>query len=374
MMYQLSPLFKIGFSDISDIFKIMRSYLIMQKNFYSMIVSDFIITKYTTPKKLLNLALILVQHYITKGDRVIGYPIKAVIDPISYCNLRCPLCPTGRKDESQKKGFMRFEEFKKIIDEIYEYLFVVDFYNWGEPLMNKDVFRMIKYAHEKRIKTRMSSNITLLTKDKAKMMIESGLDVLIASIDGVSEETYSKYRVGGNFNKVMDNLINLVEMKRELGAKNPEIIWQFIVMRHNEHEVEKARGMAKKLGVKIKITPSRVDMGEELHDNIEKLVSRFGNWLPQSVSRYVDGKKLIKPKNCLFLWTQVVINPDGSIAPCCGSYSDKDNFGNVFKEGGVIKAWNNKNFMYARKVVREKNKNADIICVNCLKNGFLESN
>ena len=96
--------------------------------------------------------------------------------------------------------------------------------------------------------------------------------------------------------------------------------------------------------------------------------------MPKDLTRYIDGRKLIKPRNCLFLWTQVVINPDGTMSPCCGSYSYKDNFADVFSEGGVLRAWNNTNFMYARKTVREKNKRANIICVNCLKNGFLESN
>ncbi len=359
---------------ISDVLKLVKSYFLMQKNFYSMVVSDFILTRYATPKKILNLAMILFQHYVLKGDRVFGYPIKAVIDPVSYCNLRCPLCPTGRGDNSRKKSMMKFDDFKRIIDEIYEYIFVVDFYNWGEPLLNRDVFKMIKYAHEKGVKTRMSSNLTVLAKDKAEMMVESGLDVLIASIDGASDDTYSKYRIGGSFRKVMNNLRTLVETKKRFGAKNPEIIWQFVVMRHNENEVEKAKKMAKERGVKIKITPSRVDMGYELQKDIDKLVSEFRNWLPNNMTRYINGRKLIKPRNCLFLWTQVVINPDGTMSPCCGSYSYKDNFADVFSEGGVLKAWNNTNFMYARRTVREKNEKANIICVNCLKNGFLESN
>lgn len=358
----------------SEIINLLKSYFILKKNFYSMVISDFIFTPYTSAKKIANLFLILLQHYLIKGERVIGYPIKIVVDPTNYCNLRCPLCPTGRGDPSRPKGFMKFETFRKIVDELYEYLFVIDFYNWGEPLLSKDVFRMINYAHSKKVKTRMSSNITLLSEEKAKEMVESGLDVLIASIDGASEDTYKIYRVGGDFKKVMKNLETLVKVKDELRAKNPQIIWQFVVMKHNEHEIEKAKEFAKKLGVKLKLTPTRVDMGLELTQDMDYSIKPSAKWFSKKIIRYFNGSKIIKPKNCLFLWTQVVINPDGSVSPCCGSYNKKDDMGNILSDGGVLKTWNNEKFRYARRVVRNKIQNANIICVNCLKNGFLESN
>lgn len=352
----------------------MRGKIFILKRHIKRLIYDFILTKYSTPKKFLNLIRILFQHYIIRGKKVYGYPIKLVIDTTSYCNLKCPLCPTGRGDMSRTRGFMTFENFKKIIDEIYEWIFVVDFYNWGEPLLNKHIFSMIKYAHEKKIKTRISTNMTIMNRKIAEQIVESGLDELIASIDGASDKTYSKYRVGGNFEKVMKNLKMLIDTKKEMKSKTPKVIWQFIIFKHNENEIEDAIKIAEEIAVdEICFIPTRADMGKELAMKDEEKQKLFSNFFPsKKYSRYIDGRKLVKPKNCLFLWTQGVINWNGSVSGCCGIYPEKFDFGNVFEEGGFMKVWNNKKFQYARYIVKNKIVDESVFCSNCIKNGFLE--
>jgi MoaA/NifB/PqqE/SkfB family radical SAM enzyme len=172
---------------------------------YFITISKLFFSKYVTPKKLLNAIAVYLQ-YLLKTERIIGYPIKIYVDPASVCNLKCPLCPTGNGDKSRSKGFMKFEAFKKIIDEVKDYVIQVDLYNWGEPLLNKEIFKMVEYAHKLGIRTRISTNLTILSESAVENMINSGLDELIASIDGASEETYQKYRVGGSFEKVIENL------------------------------------------------------------------------------------------------------------------------------------------------------------------------
>ena len=361
-------------SKFLEVFRINRGVLLIYKYFLKILLSDFIFTKYTSPTKLFNLLLILLQHFLIRGQKVVGYTIKITVDPTSYCNLRCPLCPTGNNDTLRSKGFMSFELFKKIIDEVGRYVFVVDFWNWGEPLLNKDIFRMIRYANEKRIKTRVSTNMTVMNEEIAQRLIESGLDVLFASIDGVNRETYSKYRVGADFEKVMANLRTVVEVKKKLSAKNPQIIWQFIIMRHNEHEVETVLKIARELGVKVKLAPTRPLMGYEISMSEIDVVKNFANWFPShKYSRFVNGKNLLKPKNCPFLWTQGVINWNGSVSPCCSVYPENSDFGNILSEGSFMAVWNGKNFRYARAIVKNKTPDPRIICSECVKKGYFIS-
>lgn len=347
--------------------------ILIYKRYLKRLIFDFILTRYTSPKKIINLFLVLLNHYVIRDKKVYAYPIKLTIDPTSYCNLRCPLCPTGRGDNSRPKGFMKFEDFKKIIDELSDYVFVIDFFNWGEPLLNKEIFSMIKYANIKRIKTRFSTNFNVFNENMARKLVESGLDEIVLSIDGASQETYSKYRVGGNFEKVMRNIKILLSIKNEMRSKKPKIIWQFIIMKHNESEIQKALDMAENLGIEISFIPTRADMGEEIILSDREKIEKYKNWFPSSkFSRYSAQSKLIKPRTCLFLWTQGTINWNGSVSGCCAIYPESADFGNVFESGGFMKVWNNEKFQYARYIVKNKIIDESVICSGCIKNGFIE--
>ncbi len=176
-------------------------------------------------------------------------PTYLTIDPFSACNLRCPLCPTGNGTNTLRKGTLQLDVFKHIIDEIGTYLYNIDLFNWGEPLLNKDIYDMISYAHERHILTSISSNFHFFDEAAAERMISSGLDYLILSIDGATPKTYKKYRVRGKFKRVVENVRILTETRKRLGKKTPYIFWQFLVFRHNEHEIEAARELALELGV-----------------------------------------------------------------------------------------------------------------------------
>ena len=334
-------------------------------------MEEYIFTPYTSPKKLANLFLAFLEN-IFKPEVARAKPIKLVVDVTNFCNLRCPLCPTGRRDKARSRGFMDFEKFKKIFDELAPYLLVVDFYNWGEPLLHKEICKFVSYAHSKKVRTRISTNLTVLPDDVAVCLLKSGLDVLFASIDGVSADTYKKYRIGGDFDKVMENLRKLVRFKRELGAKT-KIIWQFIVFKHNIDEVKKLYKEAREVGVDgVKLVPSRIDMGYENFFSKSEKLAVFSDWLPGGkFSRYIAGGPLLEPKTCLFLWTHAVINWNGSVSGCCGVWPEKFDFGNAFEEGSFLKIWNGKNFRKARWIVKKKIPYSNMVCSNCVRNGFI---
>lgn len=327
----------------------------------------------STPKRIWNLFKVQFQKLLTRDDRSWGAPIILVFDPSSICNLHCPLCPTGQGRKERSRGIATFNNFQKIVKEIGDYLFFVEFTNWGEPTVNKDLAQMIKYSHDKNIETLLRTNLTLVNEKSCHNLVRSGLDEIVISLDGATEKTYLKYRRGGNFSKVIENIKYLVNAKKQWKS-NIRIIWQFIASSQNENEISKAKGMAKELDITLNVVPLRVDMGQEVIANREEQVEKDFSWLPKNekLSRYDYSKKQNRhlEQTCRWLWTKLVVNWNGSVSPCCAIWEEKFDFGNAFTDG-LLNVWNNKKYQRARQLVREKKPINGIVCSKCLKNGFI---
>jgi radical SAM protein with 4Fe4S-binding SPASM domain len=199
-------------------------------------------------KKLLNACLVETSVYF-KPSRPWGWPTHLMVEPSSHCNLSCTLCPvTLGLDRPQ--GHMEFQTFKKLLDEIGEYLFTLLLWDWGEPFLNPAIYTMIAYAGQKGIKTISSSNGHLFAlQDKADNVIRSGLDTLIFAVDGITQATYERYRQGGKLDLALEGMRMVVARKKALGSKTPLVNFRFIVMGHNEHEIPQVKELARSLGV-----------------------------------------------------------------------------------------------------------------------------
>ncbi|MBM3251211.1 MAG: radical SAM protein [Candidatus Omnitrophica bacterium] len=297
------------------------------------------------------------------------------IEPGNACNLNCPLCPTGRREEGLEKGFMEFCLFKKIFDDLEDYLSCINLYSWGEPLLNKDLIKMITYAKDinKGIRITTSTNLNITNKEMLKGLVVSGIDEIIVSCDGASEASYSKYRVGGDFKLVMDNLRYLAQTKTAFKAKTA-VIWNFLVFRHNEHEIEMARKTAQAIGVLFRIGLMRTSMKDEILKPHQDAISKDKDWIPDNpeYSAYDKEKCVTKKiiKTCRKPWQEISINWDGKVFPCCAVYGGKYNFGNV-KEKSIREVWNNRFYLEARKQILNKRAGATTICGICRNNGFM---
>jgi len=213
------------------------------------IVDGWQYLKTLTPYRLWNAARIFVTYHIskrTKKNYHAGYPISISLEPTTSCNLRCPECPSGLRAFSRPIGMLETELNKNIIDQLHKELTYITYYFQGEPYLNKDFTDMVGYASRHNIYTATSTNAHYLTDANCKKTIESGLSRLIISIDGVKQESYGKYRIGGNLDKVIDGTKNMVKWKKATGSKTPFIIWQFIVFGHNEGEIEEIRQLPKR--------------------------------------------------------------------------------------------------------------------------------
>ena len=192
-------------------------------------------------RRVLNGAKVLSSYYLSKWTRrpvQWGFPISISFEPTTSCNLRCPECPSGLRAFTRPTGMLKKNFFNETIDQLSKELLYLVFYFQGEPYLNPEFLEMVKYASEKKIYTATSTNAHYLNDQNARMTVESGLDRLIISIDGTTQEVYQQYRVGGNLDKVLEGAKNIVKWKKELKSKTPFIFFQFLVVKPNEHQLE----------------------------------------------------------------------------------------------------------------------------------------
>jgi radical SAM protein with 4Fe4S-binding SPASM domain len=179
-----------------------------------------------------------------------GIPPILQIEPSNVCNLRCLTCATGAELMKRPAALMSFDMFRDVIDQVKDYVCLLVFWSWGEPFINKDAFRMIRYAKDSGLLVHTSTNGHYFhTREEARKVIDSGLDSLIVAVDGLDQPTYEKYRKGGSLHRVIGSIENLVAERASAGARHPMITLRFIVMKHNEHQIDRVMEFARGLGV-----------------------------------------------------------------------------------------------------------------------------
>ena len=284
------------------------------------------------------------------------------IEVTNFCNLKCPECPVGiRKNSNFKKSHFNIELYKKIIDELKPTLQHIILYFQGEPLLNKQLSEFIQYAHNSEIYTSTSTNGQLLTKNNAKIIIKSGLDKLIVSVDGSTQETYEKYRVGGSLEKAIEGIRNIVSQKKELNSATPLIEIQFLVLKSNEHQILEMKLLAKELEVD-RLTFKTAQLYDfENGNELMPTINRFSRY-----KKIENGKYKIKnqqPNHCWRMWSGAVVNVNGEVLPCCFDKASEYSFGNVL-ESSFSECWNNKKASGFREKILQNRKQFEM-CRNC---------
>ncbi len=241
------------------------------------------------------------------------------IEPTTACNLRCPECPSGLRSFSRDTGNLKEDFFRKLIDDMHRQLMYLIFYFQGEPYINPNFLNMVKYAHDRGIYTITSTNGHFLHPENARKTVESGLDRILISIDGSTQEVYEQYRKEGKLETVLQGARNLVAAKRDTGSATPHIIFQMLIVRPNEHQIEDVKKLAKEIGVnEVKLKTAQVynyEKGNELIPTLDKY-SRY--------KQHAPGQWKVKNtllNQCWKLWHACVITWDGIVVPCC---FDKD--------------------------------------------------
>jgi radical SAM protein with 4Fe4S-binding SPASM domain len=275
-----------------------------------------------TFKRAWNAIKVIYSFYESKAKgRAIqrGLPMSISFEPTTSCNLRCPECPSGLRSFTRPTGMLEGDLFRKTIDELSDTLLYLIFYFQGEPYLHPKFLELVTYASQKGIYTATSTNAHYLNDAVAKRTVESGLDRLIVSIDGTTQDVYEQYRVGGKLEKVLEGTRNIVKWKKALKSKTPHVVFQFLVVRPNEHQIEDVKRLAKELDVdELGLKTAQIydyEQGSDLIPTIDKYARYEQN---------DEGKYQIKnplDDSCWKMWHSCVITWDGKVVPCC---FDKD--------------------------------------------------
>jgi radical SAM protein with 4Fe4S-binding SPASM domain len=290
-----------------------------------------------------------------------GLPVSVSIEPTTSCNLRCPECPSGLRSFTRPTGMMSFETFKEIIDKVKKTTPFLSFYFQGEPYLNPGFFQMTSLAVSQKMYVSTSTNGHYLNEENALKTIKSGLQRLIISIDGTTQETYGQYRIGGNLETVWAGLKKLVEVKNRLKSHTPKIVVQFLVVKPNEQQVDEIKATAKKEGIDgVKIKTAQLYN----YENGNPLMPENPKF-----SRYKimgNGKYQLKnpmKNHCLRHWMTSVITWDGNVLPCCFDKDAQHILGNILS-GDLPDILRNKESESFRKQLSKSRKSIDI-CSNC---------
>ncbi len=315
--------------------------------------------------KMSNLFAVNFQ-YRQRHESLISFPYGLIVDPSNGCPLRCPGCLHNRVFQNKihpdwPPGLLNMETYKKFLDQYGPYASIILFFNWGEPLLNKQTPEFIAMAKSYMLRTSISSNLSV--EFDADAIVLSGLDHMTLSLDGITPETYGKYRHGGNLDLIVYNIQRLVSAKIKHRVSTPILSWQFLLFEHNKHEVDAAREMALRLGLdeirfvhpydvpwdqNIQVAteiepqvyrfldnPESITKQEER--SIAKLSNRFneifavewaGRLKKQNNSNFVkrDGK------TCRWLYTTTCMDALGRFLPCCYAPRSKTGLNYIFSE------------------------------------------
>lgn len=317
-----------------------------------------------TPRRLWNAVRVTSSFLLSAVSRrplLWGQPPILTVEPTNVCNLDCPLCVTGNGRLTRSSGRMTFDTFKHLIDEIGDYVLYLLLYHQGEPYINRDFLRFVEYAKRKHIYCTTSTNAHYFDRENSARTVASGLDTIIVSIDGADQQTYEKYRVGGDLDRAKRGIRNLVEAKVRQRSRTPYVLLQFLIMRQNEHQIPLMEQMAEELGV-----------DKLLKKNIQvETLEEAETWLPSEdkFRRYrYDGNDFTVKKGgqgpCPRPWLTTLVNWDGTVVPCCFDKNGRHVFGKVAAQAPYNVVWNNKAHREFQDAMLNARDRIDI-CENC---------
>ncbi len=317
-----------------------------------------------TPRRIWNMSKVISSYYYSMWSKKPvqwGLPISLSFEPTTSCNLRCPECPSGLRSFTRPTGMLQKDFFKETMDEVGKDLTYLIFYFQGEPYLNPDFLDMVKYANNKKIYTATSTNAHYLNDANAKKTIESGLDRLIISIDGTTQDTYEQYRIGGNLEKVLEGARNIVKWKKELKSSTPFVIFQFLVVKPNQHQIEDVKKLGKEIGVDEVAFKTAQIYDYENGSNLIPTIDYYSRYQQNNNGTYSIKNKM--SNHCWKLWHSCVITWDGTVVPCCFDKDATHQLGDL-KDTSFKQLWQGGKYHKFRTALLKGRGEIDI-CKNC---------
>ncbi len=292
------------------------------------------------------------------------------LDASTVCQLKCPSCPTASGETGKKlgSGFLKFDDFKKVVDG-NPWISHIELSNWGEIFLNKELIKMLCYAykHNVLLSARNGANLNNVQEDVLEALVKYKFQMITCSIDGASPETYSVYRVNGNFDQVIENIRKINRFKAHYKSPYPKLKWQFIAFGHNEHEISKARRMAVDLNMTFRLKLSWEDLYNKNFSPVKDpdlIRQETGLGVADRIEfREKFGQEYALRSGCSGLWNRPQINHDGRVLGCCVNFWD--DYGNAFIDG-LTECLNGTKINAARKALMGEGDGGETIpCLRC---------
>lgn len=293
---------------------------------------------------------------VTGKADIKGMPVSISTELTNNCNLNCPHCTSGSGLMARKRGFMDIGLFKKVMNEVAPYLYNVNLYFQGEPMLHPMFFSFLGNSGNSR--TVVSTNGHFLSIENSEKIVRSGLNKLIISLDGMDQETYSAYRVNGSVMSVIEGIKNVTQAKK---SHNSSLIIeiQLLVNRFNEHQIPQVRRLAERVSASLRLKSMQILNKEEV-----------SSWLPsdRKYRRYKmkEGEYKLKnslPDRCARLWFNPVITWDGKVVPCCFDKDSEYVMGDLNYDS-FREIWNGPKYRIFRKSIL-KGRHMIEMCRNC---------
>lgn len=316
-----------------------------------------------TPKRVWNGLLLRLSYSVSKWLKkpiIWGKPLAISVEPNTSCNLRCPECPSGLRSFSRPTGMLQAEVFQNILDQVSAHVAFLTFYFQGEPFLHPKFLELVKQAKTRNIYVSTSTNAHYLSKETAKRVLESGLDRMTISIDGTTQEVYKQYRVGGKLDKVLEGTKNLVEARKNAQKKAPYIVFQFLVVKPNEHQIDDAKQLANDLGVDEIVFKSAQIYDYENGSPLIPDNAQYARYKKVG-DRYVIKNKLLN--QCWKMWHSCVFTWDATIVPCCFDKDAEHPMGSL-SEQRFDDIWKGPKYQAFRQALLGSRSKIDI-CKNC---------
>jgi radical SAM protein with 4Fe4S-binding SPASM domain len=315
-------------------------------------------------KRNINLFFTKLSRYL-KLSLSLGMPQTMIIEVSALCNLKCALCPTGTDTLKRDKGLIKQSDYERIITEVGPYLRYLNLYFCGEPLLHNKICEMIQYAKIKKVSTvQLHTNANVdFSEDFIKKLILSGLDLLVISLDGATQEVYARYRRGGILEKGLNFVRMIAEEKKKQNLFYPKLVIQFIIMGHNYTQLEQMKRIVQATGadsLQLKLlNPNMAKVG--LKEKEEFLPRQELAGANIRIGRSVD---LNQPKMCSLLWDSAVVTWDGLVVPCCADTDATVVLGRLSQDRAFRKVWMSKRYRDFRTKVQQERKSI-ILCRDC---------
>ena len=282
-----------------------------------------------------------------KRGAPLDYPRQFWIEITNECNLRCIMCPSS-KGLKRKIGMMDMDIFSRIIDQILVVKPTIILHVAGEPLLNKDLFKMIGYAKKSGCCVWLNTNATLLTREMSLRILESSLDHIIFSFDGFTREVYEKARVGAEFEQVKSQIETFLELRDGMRIKSLSVRTQIIIMEDTKKEIHDfvKYWQAKKVDVVA--------------------IKQVGDWLGLvDFPPHSENLKTFGHRPCRDVFHKCAILVDGTVVSCCCDIQGRQPLGNILKEP-FNEIWNGGPYQLLRRQHLNNAIPENVICHKCV--------